>query len=193
MRDPVLRRDETGCCTDRPQFPRLLLRQFTADDATEIFRCVTLGLTRFMAWEPPSSLEAFAEVWRRWIPAMELGTEIYFVVRRSGDQRRRREDGDQECLGLIGLHDIGSQRPELGLWIKETARRQGYGREALTLVTSWASACLAPDGFVYPVAEQNIPSRRLAEALGGQVTGIRPGRKYNAVIYHIPRAAPLGA
>ncbi|HVJ33699.1 MAG TPA: GNAT family N-acetyltransferase [Terriglobia bacterium] len=171
--------------------PRLHLRPFTGSDAAAIFRCVTPSLTRFMAWEPPSSPQAFAAVWRHWLPAMELGTEIYLVVRRSEGQRRGREDGDQECLGLIGLHDIGSRRPELGLWIKETAQHQGYGREALTLVAGWASSNLAPEGFIYPVAEQNIPSRKLAEALGGQVTGFRPGQKYNAVIYHIPRVGPF--
>ncbi|HVJ41452.1 MAG TPA: GNAT family N-acetyltransferase [Dongiaceae bacterium] len=146
------------------------MRTFTAEDAPEIFRCITPSLTRFMAWEPPPSIDAFAEVWRHWLSAMECGEELYFVVRLGRAPGRETllpmsmEYGYSEYLGLVGLHDIGSRRPELGLWIKEAAQRRGFGREALGLVTSWASTTLVPESFIYPV----FPSLRPPHGNGFQ-------------------------
>jgi len=36
---------------------------------------------------------------------------------------------------------------------------------------------ISPSGFVYPVATDNLPSRLIAEALGGSVTGTRTAAK----------------
>lgn len=156
---------------------RLSLRPFRSQDAAEIYAGITPALTRYMRWEPPASAAAFAVVWRSWLTAFQAGTDIHFVVRR--------QTGNEFC-GLVGLHQIGETRPELGIWIKEAAQRSGFGTEALTAVARWASQHQAPEDFVYPVAEENKPSRRLAEALGGAVIDRREGGKYSSVIYHIP-------
>ena len=75
---------------------RLSLAAFTPDDAAEIFDAITPTLTRFMAFEPPGSLDAFAGVWRAWLPRMAAGTELYLVLRlRSA----------REFLGIAGLID----------------------------------------------------------------------------------------
>ena len=61
--------------------------------------------------------------------------------------------------------------PELGIWLRKEAQDQGYGREMLTTVIAWAIDRFKPQGFIYPVAEENLRSRRLAEGLGGVLTG----------------------
>src|SRR5205807_3377603 len=96
------------------------------------------------------------------------------------------------------LHGIGRGEPELGIWIKEAAHGRGYGREAIAALLRWAGAHLGVTGFVYPVAEGNGPSRRLAESLGGAIIAMRKLRKptgviLDEVVYRIERpVTPLG-
>ena len=157
--------------------PRLELRSLTPGDAAEIFAAITPELTRFMAWEPPVSPAAMARSQMIQISAMAAGTDLHLVI-------RLKDDG--EFLGRAGLHAIGSAEPELGIWIKETAQSRGYGSEVIAALAAWAAPRFGIASFIWPVAEENVRSRRLAEALGGVPirSTIRP--KYRAIIYRIP-------
>ena len=159
--------------------PRLRLRPFAAADAEEVFAAITPGLTRYMAFEPPPSKEAFAAVWQAWLPTIADGTDITFVI-------RRHDNGD--FLGLAGLHRTTDAEPELGIWIAEAMHGHGYGREAVAAVWLSASERLRCAAFRYPVAEQNRSSRRLAECLGGRPVARERGVKYAAIVYRIPAA-----
>jgi RimJ/RimL family protein N-acetyltransferase len=88
---------------------------------------------------------------------------------------------------LAGLHRAQAASPELGIWIREDRHGHGFGRESVTAVVAWASSRLRPTNFVYPVAEDNQASRRIAESLGGVTIDKRPNPKYMALIYQIPR------
>jgi RimJ/RimL family protein N-acetyltransferase len=156
---------------------RLRLKLFTADDAEDLFAAITPAITRFMQWEPPRSLAAFAEVWRSWLAPIHDGSDLHFVVRALAHDR---------CLGLVGLHAAKTACPELGIWIREDAQGNGLGREAIAAVADWASETLEPDCFEYPVAERNVASRRIAERLWGVVIGSRSNPKYASVVYRIP-------
>jgi RimJ/RimL family protein N-acetyltransferase len=153
--------------------PRLLLRSFTPADAPESFAGATPTVTRFMRWDPSPSLEAFAEVWRTWMPRIAAGTDLSLVV-------RLKTTG--EFLGMAGLHHIGSPEPEIGIWIKEPAHGLGYGREAVAAIIAWASETVGAAGFIYAVAVENRPSRRLAESLGGTLVGTRQLQKPSGVV-----------
>jgi RimJ/RimL family protein N-acetyltransferase len=162
---------------------RLSLRAFTPADAPEIFAAVSPTITRFMSWDPSPSLAAFAEVWRQWLPRMAVGTDLSLVI------RLRVTD---EFLGVAGIHRIGSAEPEVGIWLKETAHCLGYGREAVAAIV-WARAHIGATALIYPVAKQNLPSRRLAESLHGIISGERNLRKSSGVVldevvYRIPSA-----
>ena len=111
----------------------------------------------------------------------ENQTDVSLVIRR---------DDTGECIGVAGLEGTHLPCPELGLWLKEVAHNQGYGREAVGALIEWASSVLGKEGFIYPVAEQNLPSRRIAEGLGGKLVGSRTSQKYEAVIYRIPCCIP---
>lgn len=156
---------------------RTSLRCFTPEDAADIFTCISPGITRFMAWEPPPTEAAFAEVWRAWPPAIEDGTEFHFVA-------RFREDG--RFLGVIGVHAALSGTPELGIWLRTDAHGKGLGRELIGAVIRWANETIPVRYFEYPVAEENIASRRIAEAYGGEVLAYRTNPKYRSVVYRIP-------
>jgi RimJ/RimL family protein N-acetyltransferase len=97
-----------------------------------------------------------------------------------------RKVDNEECLGMASLKDADSVWPELGLWLKETAHRQGFGQEVVAALVEWGHAFLGKGSFIYPVAVQNIASRRIAENLGGEIIGTRANPKYDSVIYRIP-------
>ncbi|WP_027054162.1 GNAT family N-acetyltransferase [Mesorhizobium erdmanii] len=156
---------------------RLRLKLFTADDAEDVFAAITPAITRFMQWEPPRSPTAFAEVWRSWLAPILDGSDLHFVVRSLADDR---------CLGLVGLHAAQTASPEIGVWIRQDVHGKSIGREAVAALVTWASNDLNPDCFAYPVAEDNLASRRIAEGLGGSIVETRSNAKYISVIYRIP-------
>lgn len=161
---------------------RLALRAFVPVDAQDIFPEATSEISRYMTWEPPASLDAFSTIWPEWLQRIRAGVELSLVV-------RRRLAG--EFLGLAGLHDIGIPEPTVGIWIKQSSHRLGYGREAIAAIMKWASTEVGARALLYPVVEQNAPSRHLAESLGGAVIGTRELRKpsgivFPEVIYRIP-------
>lgn len=122
-------------------------------------------------------MEAFEAVWRGWLPGIDRRTDFHFIARERGTSR---------FLGVLGLHAARSLTPELGIWLRIDAHGMGLGRELVAGVVRWASSTAQIEHFEYPVAEQNVPSRRVAEALGGQVRERRSHPKYHAVVYHIP-------
>lgn len=155
---------------------RLNLKPFTANDADETYSCITPTLTRYLAWYPQPKHE-FDQTWSKWLKNFAVGTEIIFVIR---------EASSQVFIGLVGLHRMQTSNPELGIWIREDYHHHGYGREAVTAVAKWAIDFVKPELFVYPVAEENHPSRKIAESLGGKVVSKFTGPKYEVVIYEIP-------
>ena len=157
--------------------PLLELRPLRPEDAAEIFAAITPELTRFMALEPPVSPAAMAGSQSYQISAMAAGSDLHLVI-------RLKDCG--EILGRAGLHAIGSAEPELGIWIKETAQSRGYGSEAIKALAAWAAPRFAIANFIWPVAEENLRSRRLAEALGGVPIRSTDHPKYRAIIYRVP-------
>ncbi|WP_297574573.1 GNAT family N-acetyltransferase [uncultured Deefgea sp.] len=156
---------------------RLLINPFSASDADEAFACITSTLTRFMSWDPPDSREDFDSVWRSWLSTIDDGTDYVFAIRHISDS---------SFLGLVGLHHLRSVTPELGIWIREDRHLQGFGREAVGLIAQWASQEMDVTSFIYPVAEDNRPSRLIAESLNGVIVDRCVTRKYNSVVYRIP-------
>ena len=158
------------------QSPRLQFAQVQVDDADELFDCISAAVARYMTWEPPRSRSEF----RAQIVRAQYGRDhesFSFVVRR--------RDND-ECIGKCAVDDIFAAVPEIGLWIKEDSQALGYGTEIVRALVGWASEYLGKTAFMYPVALQNIASRRIAEKLGGTSVGARTGAKYESEIYQIP-------
>jgi RimJ/RimL family protein N-acetyltransferase len=160
---------------------RLRLSAFAPRDAREAHAAATPTLARYMSWDPAPSLESFEQTWRIWLTTMVAGIDMAVAVRLSSNG---------EFLGMAGLHHIVRPEPEVGIWIKETMHGHGFGREAIAAVVSFAGAELGKQAVLYPVAEQNFPSRRLAEILGGKLVGTGTLRKPSGaelpeVIYRI--------
>ena len=61
------------------------------------------------------------------------------------------------------------------------------------MIVAFVAEDLGKQAVVYPVVEQNGPSRRLAESLGGKIIGTRLLRKaagieHPEIVYRIPAA-----
>jgi RimJ/RimL family protein N-acetyltransferase len=155
---------------------RLQLLSFQMADAADVFACITPAITRYLTWDPPTWDEylALCEAQLRANDANEFSLVI-----------RRRDTN--ECLGIAALEHADHASPEIGLWLKESAHGQGYGREVVETVIAWASNNFGKESFIYPVAVQNTASRRIAEGLGGRIVGSVTRPKYEAVVYRIPR------
>ncbi|MGA7756014.1 MAG: GNAT family N-acetyltransferase [Candidatus Sulfotelmatobacter sp.] len=155
--------------------PRLQLSQFQMTDAPEVFGCITPAISRFMPWEPPSWSEYVTRCEKR--AQSPEPNKFHFVIRRLNSK---------ECFGMASFEDADSVSPELGLWLKESAHGQGFGREVVAALVEWGHATLGKGSFIYPVAVQNIASRRIAESLHGEIIGNRTNPKYDSVVYRIP-------
>jgi RimJ/RimL family protein N-acetyltransferase len=161
---------------------RLTLRAFTAADAAETFAEANARIATYMSWNPPASEKEFKAIWQGHLANMKAGRELHLVIRHTITN---------EFIGRTGLNPADAALLETGVWIKESAQGRRYGREAVAAVVKWASERFHPSGFLYPVVDENTPSRRLAEALRGEVIGTRQrhkagDQKRTLLLYRIP-------
>jgi RimJ/RimL family protein N-acetyltransferase len=161
---------------------RVLLRPISERDTWQIFENFTSEVTRYMVPQPSERVEDTIQFIRHSLEGMERGENLQLVIvdKASG-----------EFLGCCGLHGKGTPRtPELGIWLKVAAHGNGYGKEAIAALVKWAEKNLLFDYFIYPVDRDNIPSRKIPEALGGEIfeetmCTKQNGGCLNVVIYHI--------
>lgn len=161
---------------------RLLLVPTNMSHAEDIFREFTPEITTYMT--PPSSTDiSLTKAWIKSVqPELEAGTNLQLSIL---------DANTKEFLGCVGLHKL-DDIPRMGIWIKKNAHGHGYGKEAVTLVYNWAVNHLDFEYITYPVAIENVASRRIPESLGGTVAREYIEKKYNgtpmqAVEYHIPK------
>ena len=149
--------------------PRLRLIHTSENDADNILRAFNADITRYMFPKPAESLIDTLEfiAASREATAAWKNLQLTISLKTTG-----------EFLGCCGLHGHDSARvPELGVWTKRQAHGHGYGREAVFTLVGWAVATLDLTGFVYPVDRRNSASRKIPEALAGEVvsTGLMSG------------------
>ncbi|MCF7843356.1 GNAT family N-acetyltransferase [Candidatus Gracilibacteria bacterium] len=151
------------------------------DYAEEIFGVFDDKVTKYMFPSTPKEVEDTRIFIRSTMDKLSKGEELVVVIL---------DKDTMEFLGNTGLHRINTSTPELGIWIKTAAHGHGYGREAVTAMKEWADRNVKYEHLVYPVAEENIPSRKIPESLGGILVSNEPksnqaGVIYQAVTYHI--------
>lgn len=150
--------------------------------ASDIFKEFTAEITRYMMPKPVDDIQQvnkFIDTSRK---NMIAGSELILAI-------TKKDHG--EFLGICGLHGKeNSDTPELGVWIKKSVHGKKLGREAVRILASWAQDNLNFSCLHYPVDKNNIPSRKIAESLGGVVVkeGLREsmsGNVLNEVVYRI--------
>jgi len=161
---------------------RLQLRLVARADIDAIFEQFTPEVTRYMYPASPKH-RGETELFVR--ESMEAASEGYAY--RAAVHLR---DCDR-LIGMVGLEDVQAQVPTYGVWLGAAHHGHGYGREAVLALHDWARAHLHQPFVLYPVDRDNLPSRKIAEALGGHVACERAerslgGRTLHLFEYHVP-------
>lgn len=156
---------------------RLVITEFEMKDAEDLFSCISPAVATFMPWEPPQSVDDL-KARRLELASSASAGDLRFVIRSKTTS---------ECLGAASIDAADTPTPEVGIWLRETAHGLGYASEVIKRLCEWATERFNPRSFIYPVVVENLPSRRIAERLGGVVTAHRTNPKYASVVYQIPR------
>ena len=139
-------------------------------------------------WEPVRAADHYSRrafrsrvYWAQ--QSVEKGTALpVFLIRRH----------DEQLLGAATLDNIRrgpAQAGTLGYWIGEPYARQGYMREAVTALVSYAFDALALSRIEAACLAENRPSRALLENCGFKYEGVAQsylqiaGRWRNHVLY----------
>lgn len=163
---------------------RLRLVPGSVKHAESIFAEYREPVTRYMNYPPPESLEVLKDRLKRRETEIAEGKVVYLAVLLKETD---------EFLGCFALEGLDERTPEMGGWLKASAHGHHYGQEAAAALKQWADRHLDYDYLVWPCAVQNVPSRKLAEALGGEVhqeyrKTTAAGGVWDYVEYAIPRS-----
>jgi RimJ/RimL family protein N-acetyltransferase len=138
----------------------LSLEPISHEFEQEIFTEFTPEITLYMFPKSPDKIEETQEFIATSLRGLKEGTDLQMVIL---------EKGTRDFLGCCGLHKINTKTPELGVWLKKSAHGNRWGQEAMNAVKAWADKNLRFDYILYPVAEPNAGSRKVAESLGGEI------------------------
>jgi len=166
---------------------RLILKPITSAAAHDIFLHFTHEITFYMYPKPPQDLDETISFINKSIKNYENNEEIVFVASHKDTH---------EFLGLMGIHEIHTKTPEVGLWLKKDAHGHHYGLEGIEAIIGYAKKELDYDYIVYNCDMRNIASRNIAESLSGipiktyKETNLS-GKELHYVQYFIYKKEPL--
>jgi [ribosomal protein S5]-alanine N-acetyltransferase len=138
----------------------LLLIPISMEFKNQIFEEFTEYITVFMHPKPPSEKGDTEKFINDSLRGLKENTNLQLMILS--------KDG-KEFFGCAGLHHVDRATPEFGIWIKKSAQGNKYGLEAIAALKGWADDNLDYNYILYPVAEQNIASLRIAENLEGKL------------------------
>ncbi len=140
---------------------RLRLLSINDSFAPEIFKHFNADIIQYMLPKPADKIEETLNFINESLVGMRENWNLVLAI-------TKKDTG--EFLGCCGLHGKGRHRtPELGIWIKKSAHGHHYGREAIQSLAYWAATQIDLDYLIYPVDRANLPSRKIAESLDGQI------------------------
>ncbi|NQW19170.1 MAG: GNAT family N-acetyltransferase [Chloroflexi bacterium] len=138
---------------------RLLLRPIDLIDLEPIAREFNEQITRYMYPPPARSRMDIAPFIAGAIEGLSNNTNLQMIAADKGNT--------DNFVGCVGLNDLHSPTPELGVWIAKSFHRQALGLEAIEALCNWVAIEIECDYLRYPVDRANTSSRRIPETLGG--------------------------
>lgn len=139
---------------------RLILKPIELSYSEIIYKEFTDEITQYMFPKPAESIEGVEDFINNSLEGIFDGSNLQLII-----VRRYIE----EFVGCIGLHNIGDNDPELGIWLKKEAHGNGYGMEAMSQLIKWAKERVGFDYLRYPVDRRNSASRRIPERNNGVI------------------------
>lgn len=139
---------------------RLILKPISLEYTQDVFREFTSEITTFMYPKPADNISETEKVIKDMIQQRENRTDLVLVILKKDTL---------EFLGICEVGAINTDTPELGIWIKKSDHGNGFGKEAIYALKDWVDKNLEYKYLSYPVEKRNLPSRKIAESLGGRV------------------------
>ncbi len=142
------------------QSENLLPVSVSLDYKKNIFRELTPNIVKWMTPKPPIIISETIKFIKSGILKNKGGESFISVITHN-------KTG--EYLGGCGIHKIKTSYPSIGIWVKESAHSNGYGKEAVTALKNWADKNIDYKYIIYQAVNINYASRRIPESLGGSV------------------------
>lgn len=159
----------------------LKLRTISFEDKEDIYREFTDEITKYMYPSTPKDISDTIDFIDSSLATVKAGLNIQLVLEDS-------KTG--EFFGCVGLNRIDKDTPEFGIWLKKAVHGKGYGKKSIKMLYDYANSKFDVKYYIYPVAEENVPSRKIPESLGAIVDSYKKietqyGKVLNIVEYHI--------
>ncbi len=169
---------------------RLLLRSYTPDDAEPVFDAIEETRLSLLRWVPDIGSRS---------TVLEVRSGLTSLITAAANHRKHIvfgiwEPSSERFLGEVGLYSVDLQRGvgELGYWLRQGARGNGYVSEAARMLVAYARSTVRLRRIEAHVAAENLPSRRVVERLGFVVASHRrpapqwDGTVGDVLIYALP-------
>ncbi|MDD5190501.1 MAG: GNAT family N-acetyltransferase [Dehalococcoidales bacterium] len=154
----------------------LLLVSISMEYKEDIFREFTLEIATYMYPQPYEKIEDTIRFIQHSMKRNREGNNLQLVVL---DRK------DRSFLGCAGIHNIDTNTPEFGIWLKKSAHGNSYGKEAIFALNKWADENLNYEYLLYPVTEENSASKRIPELLGGIASREYDDTNMSGVLQHV--------
>lgn len=138
---------------------RLKLVPINENHIAKVYQHFTISVSRYMYPQPTGHVEDAENFVRTSMEGLKEGTNLQLVII---------DKVTNKFIGCIGLHNIGSTDPELGVWVRNSRQSYGYGLEAIRGLISWARENVEYEYMRYPVDRHNRSSRRIPLSVGGK-------------------------
>ena len=139
---------------------RLLLIPISYDYVEDIFKEFSQEITKYMYPKPTETIEETKENLENSLKELRSGNDLQMVIL---------DKTNNEFIGRIGIDELDTLEPELGIWIKKSSHHNGYGLEAMTGLIEWAHENIKFNHIKYPVDKRNLASRKIAEKNNGRI------------------------
>jgi RimJ/RimL family protein N-acetyltransferase len=139
---------------------RIILQPISLKYAEIIFQEFNSEVTKYTYSKPAENIGETLDFINQTIKNIKNKTDLVLTILKKNNE---------EFLGICGIHKIHTAKPELGIWLKQQAQGNNFGKEAIYLLKNWADRNLNYDYCLYSADRNNIPSRKISESLGGQI------------------------
>lgn len=128
----------------------------------DIFAASTSTLVQFMSWSAPIDISETDAFIKNAMQDNVTGKTYTFTITDlvSG-----------QFIGTCSIHEDIPGKKEVGIWIKEPAQGNGYGKDALQTLLIFTKETLQLDSLLYRAHPENIGSQKLCESVGGVKIG----------------------
>ncbi|WP_051542073.1 GNAT family N-acetyltransferase [Clostridium lundense] len=125
----------------------------------EIFENFNEQIVTYMEPQVVKNIDEIYKIVKGFIEGRENNTDyVYAITLKSSG----------EFIGIVSLHNLKNESPELGIWIKISYHGNHYGREAIGGVIDYAQS-LGVKKLCYPVDRRNISSKKIPLFYGGKL------------------------